>query len=248
MSRTMVEVASGVLVATSRREVTTSTVVVHAGTALLVDPAWDPDELSDLADFLEESGLRVEAGFSTHAHHDHVLWHPGFGGPPRWASPAAADLVAEYRGELVEALGPSWPVALMPLVGMVRPLDGDVLPWDGPRAEIVVHDGHSAGHAAVWLPGPGVLLAGDMLSDVELPLAQETGLAAYDQGLTVLLPYVRQARVLVPGHGHPTSDPMRRWEADRRYLDAVLAGHEVSDPRLANMGMRDAHAANLAAD
>ena len=243
----MYEVVPGVLIATSRRDTTTSTVVVHGNTALLVDPAWEPDELSDLADFLEDSGLRVEAGFSTHAHQDHVLWHPGFGGAPRWTSPAAAELVAEHRGELVDLLGPDWPLALMPLVGKVEALAENVIPWDGHRAEIVVHDGHSTGHAAVWLPESRVLLAGDMLSDVELPLAQETGLAAYDEALTVLLPFVRQAAVLVPGHGHPTSDPMERWDADRRYLDGVLAGDEVSDPRKDNKGMRDAHAANVAA-
>ena len=243
----MHEVAPGVLIATSRRDTTTSSVVVHDGTALLVDPAWEPDELSGLADFLDESGLRVTAGFATHAHQDHVLWHPGFGGAPRWATPAAADLVAEHRGELVDLLGPDWPLALMPLVGKVEPLTEATIPWDGPRAEIVVHDGHSTGHAAVWLPESRVLLAGDMLSDMELPLAQETGLSSYDKALDRLLPFVRQADVLVPGHGHPTTAPMDRWDADRRYLDAVLAGDEVNDARLDNQGMRDAHTANLAA-
>ncbi len=243
----MVQVAPGVLVATSRREYTTSTMVVRNGTTLLVDPAWDPDELEALADFLEQAGLTVSAGFATHAHHDHVLWHPGFGGPPRWASPVAADIVAEQRGELVELLGPDWPMQLTPMVGMVRPLLSDTIPWSGQQAEIVVHDGHSAGHAAVWLPEQRVLLAGDMLSDVELPLAQETGLECYDQALEILLPYVRQASVLVPGHGHPSTLPMDRWEADRRYLDAVRGGGAIDDLRLENPGMASAHAANVAA-
>jgi hydroxyacylglutathione hydrolase len=247
MSRTLVEVAPDVLVGTSRRELTTSTVVVHDGTTLLVDPAWDPDELADIADFLERSGLTVSAGFASHAHHDHILWHPGFGGAPRWASPDTADTIAEHRGELVELLGPDWPEQLTPMVGMVRPLSSTTIPWPGQRAEIVVHDGHSFGHAGVWLPESGVLLAGDMLSDVELPLAQESGIEAYDEALTALRPYVELATVLVPGHGHPTGSPMARWNADRLYIDALLAGLPVHDERLGNEGMRQAHTANLAA-
>ena len=77
------EVAPGVLVTTSRRDTTTTTVVVHGDEALLVDPAWDPDELAAIADLLDAHGLRVVAGVSTHAHHDHLLWHPRFGTAPR---------------------------------------------------------------------------------------------------------------------------------------------------------------------
>ena len=44
------EIAPGVLVVTSRRMSTTSTVIVgRAGDALLVDPAWMPDELESLS-------------------------------------------------------------------------------------------------------------------------------------------------------------------------------------------------------
>ena len=72
------------------------------------------------------------------------------------------------------------------------------------------------------------------------------GLAAYDTGLELLRPFVEQAAVLVPGHGHPTSDPMGRWTADRRYLDAVLAGDDPADPRRAEPDMEQTHQANLA--
>ena len=205
----MHEVTPGVLIATSRRDTTTSTVVVHGNTALLVDPAWEPDELSDLADFLEDSGLRVEAGFATHAHQDHVLWHPGFGGAPRWTSPAAAELVAEHRGELVDLLGPDWPLSLMPLVGKVEALAENVIPWDGhrgPRSSSTTdippatqRSGFPS-HACYW---PATCSAPS-----NCPSPRRPGLAAYDEALTVLLPFVRQAAVLVPGHGHPTSDPM----------------------------------------
>jgi len=68
--RDVVEVARGVYVATSRRYATTSTVVVSGDAALLVDPAWDADELGDLADNLSDLGVTGTAGLSTHVHYD----------------------------------------------------------------------------------------------------------------------------------------------------------------------------------
>jgi glyoxylase-like metal-dependent hydrolase (beta-lactamase superfamily II) len=246
MGRTTTEIAHGVLVTHSRRDTTASTVLVDNGWAVLVDPAWDPDELDDLAHFVTNAALRVVAGFATHAHHDHVLWHPDFGDVPRWASATAARTARTRRAELVSSLGPDWPERLAEFVGRVQPLAQQHIPWPGPTAETIVHDGHSPGHAAVWLGDSRVLLAGDMLSDIELPLADETGLEAYDLALDTLAPYIRRARLLVPGHGHPTDSPMTRWAADRRYLDAILARRPVEDARLAIPGMASAHAANLA--
>ena len=242
MSRSLAEVAPGVLVATSRRDTTTSTAVVRDGTVLLVDPAWEPDELDGLAEEIATRGLRVAAGVATHAHHDHLLWHPGFGDAPRVASARTAQLAEQRRGELIAALGPGWPPALLELVGRVRPAPAD---GPGPFAEpveLVVHDAHAPGHTAVWLPERRVLLAGDMLSDVELPLPfGPDDLPSYLAGLDVLAAYVSRARVLVPGHGSPTADAVARLDADRRYLDALLAGEDADDPRRANPGMPEAH-------
>jgi len=241
-------VADRVGVRTSRRELTTSTVIVSGPSALLVDPAWDPDELDRIADQLAAAGLDVSAGFATHAHQDHLLWHPRFGAAPRWASRATARAAADRRSELVAAMGPGWPAELGALVGRLRAAPGDVLPWNGPEVRMIVHDGHTPGHTALWFAAPRVLIAGDMLSDVELPLPQESGLAEYAAGLDALTAYVRQAVVVVPGHGHPavgSAEPMRRWRADRRYIDALLAGRDPVDPRTALPGMRSAHAANL---
>jgi glyoxylase-like metal-dependent hydrolase (beta-lactamase superfamily II) len=78
-----------VLVTTSRLYATTSTAVLSAGgQALLVDPCWTPGELERLATLLAARSVTVSAGWSTHAHHDHLLWHPAFGARPAAAGPA----------------------------------------------------------------------------------------------------------------------------------------------------------------
>lgn len=232
--------APGVWVFTSRVMETATVVVAGSPTptgrgALLVDPAWEPDELAGIADWLEHQHLTVTAGWATHAHYDHVLWHPRFGGAPRYATPETASRAAAQQRSLVAGLGPSWPAELAPLVGDVVALTGEWIPWDGPAVRVVVHDAHACGHGALWLEDVRVLVAGDMLSDREIPIPDLEGLTGYRRGLEVLEPFVRRATVVVTGHGSVahrdgSDTPIARLDQDRAYLDGLRRGAE--DPRL----------------
>jgi hydroxyacylglutathione hydrolase len=138
-----------------------------------------------------------------------------------------------------------------PSRGAPRP---EVIPWDGPEARVVWHDAHAPGHGALFLAAAGVLIAGDMLSDVEIPLLDLESadpFGSYRAGLGTLarLPGVRLA---VPGHGHvaDAGAVRRRIAADFGYLDAVEACRDVADRRLlpADAGwLRAEHARHLEA-
>jgi glyoxylase-like metal-dependent hydrolase (beta-lactamase superfamily II) len=134
------------------------------------------------------------------------------------------------------------------LTGRVAALPGLDIPWAGPETDVVLHDAHIVGHSAIWIAELGVLIAGDMLSDVELPLPDDSpnALGAYRSGLETLAAYAGIATLVIPGHGTVTNDGMARLDADRRYLDDLATGRTVADARLANPGMDRVHAANLA--
>jgi hydroxyacylglutathione hydrolase len=236
---TLRRVAPGVFVSTSRNDTTNSVVVTASGTddpgpVLLVDPAWDADELGDIASELSRLGFAVAAGLSTHAHFDHLLWHPEFGDVPRWASRDTAARAVDNRAGLVRELGDGYTEDILQLFARVESFNQDVasplLPWSGQTVELLVHDGHIPGHTAAWIPGARVLIAGDMLSDLEPPLPDDTpgvdaavALARYAAGIEALAPYVARAALVIPGHGNPTSAGMSRLETDRRAV-AVLRG------------------------
>jgi glyoxylase-like metal-dependent hydrolase (beta-lactamase superfamily II) len=57
---------------------------------------------------------------------------------------------------------------------------------------------------AIWIPWARVLVAGDYLSPVEIPMISEGGSRdAYLATLRRLEPLVEQATTVVPGHGEP---------------------------------------------
>lgn len=238
--RDVAEVAPGVYVTTAVMYTTTTTIVAgDDGGCLLIDPAVSAAELAGLAGWLTARGLRPVAGWVTHPHWDHLLWSPALGSSvPRYATPRAVAAVARDLAGLVGAVNESAPGHDLNLFARVEPLAGDQIDWAGPRAVVLAHDAHAPGHGAVWFPGPGVLVAGDMLSDVEIPLPDldsDDPFGGYRHGLA-LLAGVPGVRILVPGHGHPGghAELRRRVAADFAYLDAVETGADHADPRLAD--------------
>ena len=163
----LTQVADGVWVRQSEWVWTNSIVVRGEGGLILVDPGIDGSDLNQLADDLDRLGIPVVAGFSTHPHWDHLLWHARFGDVPRYATPAGAHAAGEARERAQAMAAESASGIPLELIGLVTPLPADGGPVPG---EIIEHQAHAVGHAAVLLADRGVLLAGDMLSDVLIPL------------------------------------------------------------------------------
>jgi glyoxylase-like metal-dependent hydrolase (beta-lactamase superfamily II) len=246
--RRLDEIVPGVWVAVSRHYATTSTVLRDGrGGALVVDPAWDPDELAAIPADLAKLGLHCVAGLATHEHYDHVMWHPGLGSVPRWASPGTVSRLAADRVRLLRPLAAYLTPDLIDIAGRLEALTTDVIPWDGPVARVVVHDAHAPGHLAVEVEECGLLICGDMLSDTELPMPadEDRTLEAYLAGLARLRDAAARARILVPGHGTPTDRPLARYDADMRYLSDLLERGASDDPRACDPAMAGLHAANL---
>lgn len=245
-------IAPGVMVATAGRLTCTSTLVIaDDGACLIIDPAVTVADLAALASDIRDAGLALQAGYATHPHWDHLLWSRELGDVPRYATAGAADLLESMRTEMTGMLQRSEPGHDLELFGQltVLPGDGGQIPWTGQSAEVIVHDGHAPGHGAVFLAAAGVLVAGDMLSDIEIPLLDTVAdepLRDYRTGLQRLAA-VPGVRWVVPGHGHvgDAAEFRRRLDADSRYLDLLAAGQPFDDPRMTAQWQRDAHAEQL---
>src|ERR1700759_4943037 len=130
------QVADGVW-GRQRAWVLSNPIAVRGGGGLiLVDPGINDSFLNQLADGLDRIGIPVAAGFSSHPHWAHLLWHPRFGDVPRYATPAGAHAASEAR-ERAQAMAAEGAVGIpLELIGLVTPLPADGGPVPG---EIVQH-------------------------------------------------------------------------------------------------------------
>ena len=90
--------------------------------------------------------------------------------------------------------------------------------------EVHPADGHTVDGMAVWIPWASVLVAGDYLSPVEIPMLSPGGsVAAYLATLARLEPLVEQAEWVVPGHGGPIEGgrALAILREDRAYLEGL---------------------------
>jgi len=232
----LTEIGAGVFVATGDLYVTNSTVVSDGnGGCLVIDPAVTVAEVAGLAADLRSLSLRPRLGFATHPHWDHVLWTSELGDVPRFASALTVATAERERERLIDGVENSAPGHDLELFGRLTPLEQpDQILWSGPTAAVVTHQGHAPGHSAVFLIDSGTLIAGDMCSDIEVPLldldqADPVGdyLAALDN--LASLPVER----VIPGHGGlgDGAEFRGRIELDRAYLENLQRGPDLDDPR-----------------
>ena len=241
------EVAEGVLVRESEFIQSNSVVVQGRDGVLLIDAGITGSEMACLASDLRELGQPVVAGFATHPDWDHVLWHDELGDAPRYGTAGCADVMRDLRSNadwkagvtegLPEEIADEIPLEPFGLITGLPP-DTAQIPWDGPDVRIIEHPAHAPGHAALLIGERGVLAAGDMLSDLFVPMLDVEGSADpigdYLVGLQRLEDAAGDVGVVVPGHGSVGVDGQvrERIELDREYVLALRDGRDPADPRV----------------
>jgi glyoxylase-like metal-dependent hydrolase (beta-lactamase superfamily II) len=240
------QVTKGVLVHQSELIRNNSVVVQGRDGVLLVDPGITSAEMACLADDLRTLGQPVIAAFSTHPDWDHVLWHPDLGEAPRYGTARGAafmlDLLGkpEWRAEVAERLPPE-NADEIPLEGFglitALPDGGTHIPWVGPAVRVIEHPAHAEGHAALLVEERGVLIAGDMLSDILMPfpdLGAADPIGDYLTGLEALEGVADEVEFVIPGHGSvgDAQQARARIELDRAYVLALRDGRTPDDPRI----------------
>jgi glyoxylase-like metal-dependent hydrolase (beta-lactamase superfamily II) len=241
------QVAEGVLIHQSEFCQSNAVVVHGRAGVLLIDPGVLGYEMTALADDLRELGQPVAAGFSTHPHWDHLLWDARLGAAPRYGTARCAATIrnllsdARWKARITEWI-PADIVEQVPLdlLGLITALPAETaqIPWDGPRVRMIEHQAHAPGHAALLIEERGVLVAGDMLSDVLIPMLDLNNTADpiedYLAALRLLEGAAGDVDVLVPGHGSTggADQVHARIDQDRAYMQALRDAHVPSDPRV----------------
>jgi glyoxylase-like metal-dependent hydrolase (beta-lactamase superfamily II) len=248
-----------VIVVISRAYQTTCTLVRSQTEAFCIDSPVFPDELEIVPAVAQQAGFAVVGRLATHADWDHLLGGYAF---PEAPLGAAETSVARLRNEIgaaqrelrafddelyVErpkplALGGGGSMQQLPVPGHVGVGEREL--------ELHPADGHTADGMAIWIPWAGVLVAGDYLSPVEIPMLSPGGSAtAYLATLRRLQALVAQADHVVPGHGEPL-DAARAaaiLREDRAYVEALLEDPDAARLPLARRSgqQKRLHAENV---
>jgi glyoxylase-like metal-dependent hydrolase (beta-lactamase superfamily II) len=227
--------------------------------SFVIDSPVLPEELELLPSVLQQASFPAPSGLLvTHADWDHVLGALAFPGTPLGCAETTARRLAAVPGEAQRELR-GFDEELY--LERPRPLVLDhlqALPVPGHceigsrRLELHPTEGHTADGMAIMVPWAGVLVAGDYLSAIEIPMLNPDGeAAAYLHTLERLRPLLASVEHVVPGHG-PVLDRAtaeRLLAEDLGYLRALLErGSEAElPPGRRSREMRAIHARNAAA-
>jgi glyoxylase-like metal-dependent hydrolase (beta-lactamase superfamily II) len=241
------QVAEGVLIHESEFCQSNAVAVQGRTGVLLIDSGVQGYEMACLANDLSDSGQTVVAGFSTHPHWDHLLWDARLGAALRYGTARCAATVrnllsdAHWKDRITQWI-PADIVEQVPLdlLGLITGLPAETarIPWDGPQVRVIEHQAHAPGHAALLIEERGVLVAGDMLSDVLIPMLDLMNAADpiedYLAALRLLDGVAGDVDVLVPGHGSVGgADQVRaRIDQDRAYVQALRDAKVPGDSRV----------------
>ena len=246
------------LVVTSRLWQTTATAIRAGGEAVLIDSPYFPDELELLPTLLAQAGFEVDGLLATHADFDHLLGRLAF---PEHTLGLPESSMVRLRSEPGAAQRELRDADAEHYVSRPRPLSlggTQALPVPGyvelgdERLELYPAEGHTPDGAAILARSARVLVCGDYLSDVELPvLDRVAALDAYRATLARLGLVVDACDTVVPGHGspHDRERALRLLDEDLAYLDA-LERREERPPLPTgrdSLRQRQLHAENLRA-
>jgi glyoxylase-like metal-dependent hydrolase (beta-lactamase superfamily II) len=195
-----------VLVVTSAVYATSCTIVRGGDECFVIDSPVLPHELEALPALLQQAQWPFTGLLATHGDWDHLLGRLAF---PDAALGVAETTAARLTGRPgdpqreLKAFDDEHYVERAPLkLGQVQalPVPGKL---DVGEHELELHpaDGHTDDGMAVWIDWAAVLVAGDYLSPVEIPMV--TSASAYGATLERLRPLVERAGRVVPGHGAP---------------------------------------------
>lgn len=224
---------------------------------VIVDPGVLPSELDDLERQVPEIGAAAITLVFTHGDWDHVLGRPWWPKAATVAHARFADDVRANRDRIVREAEKSANTEAETWKRPFTPFQPDEAvaglrftrmgPW-----RLVFRDafGHSPSMLTLHLPEQGVLIAADLLSDLEIPMIKDSW-QAYRETLAELEPLARNGAIetIIPGHGAITRDPeevIRRIERDLGYLEALE--REVGAARTRGLSVEDTQAALASMD
>ncbi|MDQ0219292.1 MBL fold metallo-hydrolase [Peribacillus cavernae] len=213
---------------------TTCTVVENDDFLLIVDPNWLPQEIEAIQHHVETvRGKRELYLLFTHGDFDHIIGYRAFpdakiiGSKGLQHHPKKENTLGQIRKfDNDYYIDRPYPIEF-PVCDIVIEDDGQLFTSGNMTLTFYLAPGHSHDGIFTVIEPQGILIAGDYLSDFELPFIYDSAksyLKTLQTAKEILLRH--HIKVLVPGHGKATDQlhEMRtRFESSQKYLDKLIS-------------------------
>ncbi|MBJ9992778.1 MBL fold metallo-hydrolase [Paenibacillus sp. S28] len=205
---------------------TTSTVIQLNEAVLIVDPNWLPVEIEEIKEHVGKvRGDRPCYLLFTHGDFDHIIGYRAFPGAITIGSEGLKHHPKkEHKLRLIRDFDATYYVTRdypveFPELDIVITRDGQQVPIGSDTLTFYLAPGHTADGLFTVIDPLGVFVAGDYLSDFELPFIEDSA-RSYEQTLHKAGRILKEHAVqwLIPGHGQYTAD---RPEMERRVSVAL---------------------------
>lgn len=219
---------------------TTCTVVDAKDFVLVVDPNWLPHEIEEIKQYVAQiqGGKELYLLF-THGDFDHVIGYKAFPGAKVIASKGLKEhpnkaqkvgLIQQFYNE--NYIKTPYPI-VFPEVDIVIEKDVQQLKIGGTAITFYLSPGHTHDGLFTLIEPEGIWIAGDYLSDFELPFIYDSA-KAYEETLRKAEEILEKhnVSVLVPGHGHATTSKeeiKRRIHLAEDYLERLITAVKNED-------------------
>lgn len=207
----MLQFSEGKLSVFQSRAYMTNSIVAESGNSLIiVDPTWYPDEIEDIRQYIDTHyPTHDKYLLITHLDYDHVWGWQAFPDAriicpdPALFTTCAVKCLQEWQEwDQNHAITRPYPVRLPSDIHL--PLSSDCeLIENELRIQFFAVPGHTADSFAAYIPALKVLVAGDYLSNIEIPWIG-TNSTAYTDSLDTFIKILEQHKpeIMVPGHGN----------------------------------------------
>lgn len=212
---------------------TTCTVVEADEFVLIADPNWLPHEIQEIQQHVAQirNGRELYVLF-THGDFDHIIGYHAFPGAKIIASKGLQEHPhKEQKLNLIQQFDHDYYIVRpypteFPKVDIVLEEDGQRLVLGNTTITFYLSPGHTQDGIFTVIEPLGLWIAGDYLSDFELPFIYHSAIA-YGETLEKAerILHTHEVKVLVPGHGQCTEkvEEMRmRIQRSQMYLSKLI--------------------------
>ena len=228
----------------------TSTLIMGAHDAILVDGQFTLSNGKRLADWIAQHGKQLKAIWITHAHPDHFFGLEPvlarFPGTPVLSTTQVVAAARESAPKKVEQWGPLYKDDLTRKPVIPQPYNEPTLSLDGQQLDIVrLAQADDAPATAIHIPTVGLLVAGDAVySGVHVWLAEVPTMGLRKAWMTTLDELAALAPThVVPGHMKPDAGTeAKSIQETRKYIELFSqTANGVTDPQVIIDRMKQAY-------